>query len=168
MKRKIAKPSHEGKQLREHVVNLLSGRGAHADWKAAFAGIPPDLQGIRPDGLPYSAWELLEHLRIAQWDILEFSRDPKHVSPAWPEGCWPGNPAPPNAAAWEKSVKLFAWDLAAMKKLVTNPKTQLFARIPHGTGQTILREALLLADHNAYHLGQVILVRRLLGDWKQG
>ncbi len=167
MKRKSAKPPAEEKKLREHVVNLLSGRGAHADWKAAFAGVPPKLRGIRPDGLPYSAWELLEHLRIAQWDILEFSRDPKHVSPDWPAGYWPGNPAPPNADAWKKSLKSFARDLAAMKKLVTNPKTDLFARIPHGTGQTILREALLVADHNAYHLGQVILVRRLLGAWKQ-
>ena len=167
MKRKSAKPAAEEKQLREHVLNLLTGRGAHADWKAAFEGIPPQLRGVRPDGLPYSAWELLEHLRIAQWDILEFSRDPKHVSPDWPAGCWPGNPAPPDVAAWDKSLKLFARDLAAMKKLVTSPKTDLFARIPHGTGQTILREALLLADHNAYHLGQVVLIRRILGAWKQ-
>jgi hypothetical protein len=168
LKRKSAKTPVAEKLLREHVVKLLAGRDAHADWKAAFAGIPPHLQGVRPEGSPYSAWELLEHLRIAQWDILEFSRDPKHVSPDWPAGCWPGNPAPPNAAAWEKSLKQFARDLAAMKKLVTNPKTDLFARIPHGTGQTILREALLVADHNAYHLGQVVLVRRLLGDWKPG
>jgi hypothetical protein len=106
-------------------------------------------------------------MRIAQWDILEFSRDPKHVSPDWPAGYWPGNPKPPNTKAWEKSLKLFARDLVAMKKLVANPKTDLFASIPHGAGQTILREALLVADHNAYHLGQVILVRRLLGAWKE-
>ena len=155
------------KLLREHVADLLSGRNAHVDWKAAFSGIPPKLRGVRPEGSPYSAWELLEHMRIAQWDILEFSRDSKHVSPDWPAGYWPGTPGPPNANAWEKSLKLFARDLAAMKKLVVNPKTGLFARIPHGTGQTILREALLVADHNAYHLGQVILVRRLLGAWKQ-
>ena len=155
------------KLLRQHLIDFLSGRGAHLDWKAAFAGIPPRLRGVRPERTPYSAWELLEHMRIAQWDILEFSRDPKHVSPDWPAGYWPGNPKPPNTRAWEKSLKLFARDLAAMKKLVANPKTDLFATIPHGTGQTILREALLVADHNAYHLGQVILVRRLLGAWKE-
>ncbi|MBZ5699672.1 MAG: DinB family protein [Acidobacteriia bacterium] len=148
-------------------MNLLSGRGAHLDWKAAFAGIPPKLQGIRPEGLPHSAWELLEHMRIAQWDILEFSRDPKHVSPDWPAGYWPESPEPPSTKAWGKSLKTFARDLAAMKRLVVNPQTDLFARIPHGTGQTILREALLVADHNAYHLGQVIVLRRLLGAWKQ-
>jgi len=148
-------------------MNLLSGRGAHLDWKAAFAGIAPKLRGIRPEGLPHSAWELLEHMRIAQWDILEFSRDPKHVSPDWPAGYWPESPEPPNTKAWEKSLKTFARDLASMKKLVVNPQTDLFARIAHGTGQTILREALLVADHNAYHLGQVIVLRRLLGAWKR-
>jgi hypothetical protein len=152
--------------LRDHLLNLLSGRGAHLDWKAAFTGIPPKLRGIRPEGLPFSPWELLEHMRIAQWDILEFSRDPKHVSPDWPAGYWPESPEPPNTKVWEKSVKIFARDLAAMKKLVVNPRTDLFARIPHGAGQTILREALLVADHNAYHLGQVIVLRRLLGAWK--
>ena len=156
----------EEKILREHLINVLSGRGAHLDWKSAFAGIPPKLRGVRPAGTPHSVWELLEHMRIAQWDILEFSRNSKHVSPDWPAGYWPGTPAPPNVNAWAKSLKLFARDLAAMKKLVANSKTNLFARIPHGTGQTILREALLVADHNAYHLGQVILVRRLLGIWK--
>ena len=155
------------KQLREHLLNLLSGRGAHVDWKAAFAGIPAELQGVRPKGAPYSAWELLEHMRIAQSDILEFSRDSKYVSPDWPGGYWPGSPEPPDAKAWTKSLKLFARDLAAMKKLVANPRTKLFARIPHGTGQTILREVLLAADHNAYHSGQVVIVRRLLGDWNQ-
>ena len=153
--------------LRDHLLNLLSGRGAHLDWKAAFTGIPPKLRGIRPEGLPYSAWELLEHMRIAQWDILEFSRNLKHVSPDWPAGYWPESPEPPNTKVWEKSVKIFARDLAAMKKLVVNPRTDLFARIPHGAGQTILREALLVADHNAYHLGQVIVLRRLLGAWKR-
>jgi hypothetical protein len=154
------------KALREHVVNLLSGRGAHVDWKVTFSGIPPKLRGLRAKGLPYSVWELLEHMRIAQWDILEFSRDAKHVSPDWPAGYWPTAPAPPNAKAWDKSLKSFARDLETMKKLVASPKTDLFARIPHGTGQTILREALLIADHNAYHLGQVLTVRRFLGNWK--
>lgn len=154
------------KILREHLVNLLSGRGAHIDWKESFRGVPPNLRGERPSGLPYSLWELLEHMRIAQWDILEFSRDAKHVSPDWPEGYWPETPAPPNANAWSKSLKQFERDLESMRKLIASPKTDLFAKIPHGTGQTILREALLVADHNSYHLGQVLAVRRLLGIWK--
>jgi hypothetical protein len=154
------------KVLREHVLSLLAGGNAHLDWKAGFKGIRPKLRGVRPAGLAYSVWELLEHMRIAQWDIYEFSCNSKHVSPEWPAGYWPKTPAPPSAKAWDKSLKSFAQDLAAMKKLVENPKTNLFARIPHGTGQTILREALLIADHNAYHLGQVLAVRRLLGAWK--
>ena len=154
------------RQLRQHLGELLSGGNAHLDWKSAFTGIPPKLRGVRPSGLPYSIWELLEHMRIAQWDILEFSRNPKHVSPDWPAGYWPKTQAPPNAAAWNKSLKFFARDLVAMKKLVANPRTDLFARIPRGSGQSILREALLVADHNAYHLGQVLTVRRLIGNWK--
>jgi hypothetical protein len=154
------------KLLRKQISDLLTGGGAHADWKSTFDGIPTKARGVRPDKTPHSLWELLEHMRIAQWDILEFSRDPKHVSPDWPAGYWPASPQPPSAKAWEKSLKLFAHDLAAMKKLVADPKTDLLARIPHGTGQTIFRDALLVADHNAYHLGQVVLVRRLLGIWK--
>ena len=155
------------KALRAHLKELLAGGSAHADWKKVFAGMPVKLRGVRPEKLPYSAWELLEHLRIAQHDILEFSRNAKYVSPKWPEGYWPGSPEPPNAAAWDASLKSFARDLAAVQKLVANLKTDLMARIPHGTGQTLLREALLLADHNAYHLGQVVLVRRLLGAWEE-
>src|ERR1700693_6252383 len=164
--RKMQKETVKEKVLREHLVNLLSGRGAHVDWKATFGGVPPKLRGVRARGLPYSVWELLEHMRIAQWDILEFSRDAKHVSPDWPAGYWPSAQAPLNAKAWDKSLKSFARDLETMKKLVASPKTDLFAQIPHGTGQTILREALLVADHNAYHLGQVLTVRRILGNWK--
>ena len=152
--------------LREHLVFLLAGKGAHLDFDAAVANLPDALRGVRPQGLPHSPWELLEHLRIAQRDILEFSRNPKHVSPDWPSGYWPANPAPPNEADWDKSVAAFRADLAAMRKLVEDPRTDLYARIPHGEDQTILREALLVADHNAYHLGQLVLVRRLLGAWK--
>ena len=154
------------KLLRQHLLNLLSSGGAHVEWRAAFRGIPPKLRGVRPGGLPYSVWELLEHMRIAQRDILEFSCDAKHVSPDWPAGYWPAAAAPPNTKAWDKSLRSFARDLGAMKKLVASAKTDLFAKIPHGTGQTILREALLVADHNAYHLGQILTVRRLLGNWK--
>jgi DinB superfamily len=151
--------------LRRHLVELLKGGNAHADFDKAIAGLPVKLRGARVKDLPYTAWQLLEHLRIAQWDILEFSRNPKHVSPDWPSGYWPESGAPPNAAAWNKSVAAFHKDLAAMQALVKNPKTDLFARIPSGTGQTILREAMLVADHNAYHLGELIVLRRLLGAW---
>jgi hypothetical protein len=156
----------ENQKFRKQIVEFLSGRGAHVDWKASFRGIPPKLSGVRPSGFPHSLWELLEHMRIAQSDILEFSRDATHVSPEWPTGYWPATPAPPNAKAWDKSLKAFARDLEAMQKLVANRKTDLLAKISHGTGQTILREALLVADHNAYHLGQVLTVRKILGNWK--
>jgi hypothetical protein len=152
--------------LREQLVSLLKGGNAHLDFNAAVKGLPVELRGKRPKGSPHSPWELLEHLRIAQRDILEFSRDASHQSPKWPEGYWPNTPAPPSAAGWSKSVKQFREDLNAMCALVENPSTDLFARIPHGDGQTILREALLMADHNAYHLGQLVMVRRLLGAWK--
>jgi hypothetical protein len=149
--------------LREHVVNLLSGNGAHVDFDQAVAGFPPDLQGKIIPGAPHTAWQLLEHLRIAQWDILEFSRNPKHVSPAWPEGYWPKTAAPPDNDAWDNSVRQFRQDLDAMCKLVSDPGKDLLARIPHGEGQTLLREALVLADHNSYHLGQLVFLRKTLG-----
>src|SRR5579862_530957 len=152
--------------LREHLLYLLDGGGAHLDFDAAVSGLPAALRGVRPSGLPHTPWQLLEHLRIAQWDILESCRKAKHVSPAWPAGYWPATQGPPDDTAWDKSVKAFRNDLALLRRLVKNPKTNLYARIPHGTGQTILREVLLVADHNSYHLGQLVLVRRLLGAWK--
>jgi len=151
--------------LREHVLYLLRGGGAHLSVEAALAGLPARLRGKKPAGAPHTPWQLLEHMRIAQRDILEFSRNPRHVSPEFPAGYWPRGEAPPSAAAWEKSVRSFRADLRGMQKLAADPSTDLLARIPHGDGQTILREALLAADHNAYHLGQLVLVRRLLGAW---
>jgi hypothetical protein len=159
--------SDSHKALREHVVYLLQGGGAHVHFEKAIGGIPPHLRGQTSPPVPHSPWRLLEHLRIAQWDILEFSRNSGHVSPPWSEGYWPKGDAPPDDTAWEQSVKCFKSDLAAMIKLVADPATDLFARITHGEGQTILREALLVADHNAYHLGQLVVVRRLLGCWPQ-
>lgn len=153
-------------KLREQLVALLNSGGAHATFEAAVKGIPPELRGRAPEGLPYSPWQLLEHMRIAQWDILEFSRDRTHVSPEWPAGYWPATPAPPGEAAWRRSVTAFRRDLGAMQALVASPSTDLHARIPWGDGQTILREALLMADHNAYHLGELVVVRRLLGIWR--
>jgi hypothetical protein len=153
--------------LREHLLYLLRGGGAHLDFEKAIAGLPPTLRGVRPEGLPYSPWRLLEHLRIAQWDILRFCIDPRHVSPPWPEGYWPEGDAPPDAAAWDRSVAAFRADLQQMMQLVSDPATDLFTPLPHGQGQTLLREALLTADHNAYHLGQLIVVRRLLNAWEE-
>jgi hypothetical protein len=156
---------HE-QSLRKHLVELLAGGGAHAKFEDAIKGLPPKLRGAKPANFPHSPWMLLEHLRLTQWDILEFSRNAKHVSPKWPEGYWPKHDAPPNAAAWNKSIQQFRRDSKAVQSLVSNPKTDLFAKIPWGDGQTILREALLVADHNAYHLAQLVDVRRMLGAWK--
>jgi hypothetical protein len=151
--------------LRDHLLSLLRGGGAHLDFDAAVGGLSPELRGAKPAGQPHTPWRLLEHMRIAQWDILEFSRNPRHVSPPFPQGYWPTGEAPPDEGAWDRSVAAFRADLKAMQDLVTNPATDLFTPIPHGEGQTVLREALLVADHNAYHLGQLVLLRRLLGAW---
>jgi hypothetical protein len=159
------KDDHE-QVLRKHLLELLAGGGAHAKFEDAIKDLPVKLRGARPDKYPHSPWMLLEHLRLAQWDILEFSRNEKHESPKWPEGYWPKAPEPPNADAWEKSVKEFRRDLKAMEDLVADPKTDLFAKIAWGDGQTVLREALLVADHNAYHVAQLVDVRRLLGAWE--
>ena len=156
----------ESDALRQHLLDLLRGRNAHADFDTVVADFPSRMRGVKPPGAPHTAWQLLEHMRIAQSDILEFSRDAKHKSPAWPEGYWPKTEAPPSAASWNNSLRSFRADLKAMAKLLADKKTDLFAQIPHGTGQTILREVLLVADHNSYHLGQLVLLRRLLGTWK--
>jgi hypothetical protein len=159
------KPDHD-QAIREHVVYLLRDGGAHVKFDQAIKDFPEALRGKKPAGQPHTAWRLLEHMRIAQWDILEFSRNAKHVSPEFAEGYWPASDAPANTAAWDNSVKAFRAELQAMEKLVQDPKTDLFARIPWGDGQTILREALLVADHNAYHLGELVMIRRLVGAWK--
>jgi len=167
-RRAAKKPSRGGNDaaLRKHLIELLRGRGAHADFDEAVDGLPEALRGARVKELPFTAWRLLEHLRLAQWDILEFSRDAKHKSPPWPEGYWPEGDAPPNSAAWDASVAACKRELAEMEKLVRDPSNDLFAPIAHGQGQTLLREAMLVADHNSYHVGQLILLRRLLGAWK--
>jgi hypothetical protein len=153
--------------LREHLLYLLRGGGAHLDFEKAIADLPAELRGAKPAGQPHTPWRLVEHMRIAQWDILRFSVDPRHVSPAFPEGYWPEGDAPPDESAWQRSIDGFRTDLRAMLELVANPATDLFVPLPHGQGQTVLREALLVADHNAYHLGQLVLVRRLLGAWDE-
>lgn len=151
--------------LRDHLANLLEGEGAHRTPAYAFRNVPVEFRGVRPPGLPYSLWELLEHLRISQWDILEFSRDPDHESPNWPQGYWPESPAPDSEEAWDRSLKALERDLALMIALVRNPGNDLFAPFEWGDGQTLLREGLLVADHNAYHTGQVVALRRIMGLW---
>jgi DinB family protein len=159
-------PQDPNHSLREHLLELLTGGHAHAKFENAIKDLPAKLRGAKPANFPHSPWMILEHLRIAQWDILEFSRNEKHESPKWPEGYWPKTEAPPTDAAWKKSVDQFESDLNAMKDLVKDSKTDLFAKFPWGDGQTVLREALMLADHNSYHVAQLVDVRRLLGAWK--
>ena len=154
------------RSLRKHLVELLEGGHAHVDFEKAIGGWPAPLRGVKPEKLPFTAWRLLEHLRIAQWDIVEFSVNPQHQSPDWPEGYWPEGDARPSDAAWKKSVRQWRKDLERMKDLVNDPGTDLHAAIPGGDGQTVLREAMLVADHNAYHLGEFVFLRRLLGAWK--
>ncbi|HEY1901757.1 MAG TPA: DinB family protein [Terracidiphilus sp.] len=155
------------KALRQHLVKLLTGGEAHIDFEHAIADFPAEVRGKTPKGAEHSPWQELEHLRIAQWDILDFSTNPNYRAKEWPKEYWPETEAPPDPKAWDRSVNAYCEDLKAMCTLVENEKTDLFAKIPHGDGQTILREALVVADHNAYHLGQIVLLRRLLGAWKQ-
>jgi len=158
-------PQDPHQPLREDLIALLTGGQAHATFDDAVKDLSPKLRGAKPENFPHSPWMILEHLRIAQHDILEFSRNKEHESPKWPEGYWPKSPEPPSADAWTKSVNQFKSDVKAMQDLVMSPKTDLFTKIPWGDGQTVLREALLVADHNAYHIAQIVDVRRLLGAW---
>jgi hypothetical protein len=152
--------------LRRQLARLLRGGEAHVDAKAVLAGWPAGLRGTAPKGAPHTAWQLLEHLRIAQRDILDYSHNPAHISPPWPAGYWPATAAPPTPDAWSRSVKSFLADSKAMQTLVGAASTDLLAKIRRGAEHTILREAFVLADHNAYTLGQLVLLRRQLGAWK--
>ena len=151
--------------LREHLLELLRGGGAHLDFDKAVADLPSAVRGVRPANLPHTPWRLIEHMRIAQHDIVQFSRGPGHVSPPWPDGYWPDEDGPPSARAWRQSLATFRAEARTMQQLVADPQTDLVTPLPWGQGQTIAREAMLLADHNAYHLGQLVTVRRLLGAW---
>ena len=148
--------------LREHLLYLLRGGGAHVKFEEALKDFPAALFNARAEGVPYTPWQLLEHMRIAQWDIVEFSRSAAHVSPEWPEGYWPDKSGEASEADWRRSVERFRADLREMEALVEDPAGDLYAAIPHGDGQTLLREALLVADHNAYHLGALVTLRRAL------
>lgn len=149
--------------LRDQLLDLLNGGHAHATFDAAMGDWPVQLAGVKVANFPHTAWMLLEHMRIGQWDILEFSRNPKHVSPKWPEEYWPLAEEPTDEKAWKASMAAFKKDLRSITQLVSTRKTDLFARIPWGDGQTVLREALLVADHNAYHLGQLVMLRKSIG-----
>ena len=153
--------------LRMHLLELLEGGGAHVGFDLAVADMPVNLRGVKLLSQPHTPWRLLEHMRLAQWDILEFVRNAQHESPPWPEGYWPIDDAPPSSAAWSASVKSFRRDLDELKALVADASADLLRPLPHGQGQTLAREALLAADHTAYHLGQLVLLRRLLGAWHE-
>ena len=151
--------------LREHLRKLLDWEDAHVDFDAAVAGITPDRRGSAPAGIPFSPWQLLEHLRITQRDILDFCANAAYRERAWPKEYWPASSSPPSDSAWDESVEQYRRDRDGLKRLAADPALDLFARIPHGAGQTYLREILLVADHNSYHVGQLVLVRRGLGIW---
>ena len=151
--------------LREQLRRILSWQDAHAGFDKAVEGLAPHLRGARVQGFSHSAWQLLEHLRLAQFDILDFSRNPNYHELAWPDDYWPKSPEPPSDRAWDESVAAFRKDRAEMQALAADESIDLFAKIPHGSGQTILREILLTADHNAYHVGQLVMLRQLLDAW---
>ncbi|HET6935685.1 MAG TPA: DinB family protein [Candidatus Angelobacter sp.] len=153
---------NQNESLRKHLINLLTKAEAHVDVQSSLREFPPDLRGRKPAGAPHTPWQLLEHMRIAQWDILQFSLEAKHKSPKWPDEYWPDTDAPPNDKEWSQSVRQFLNDLDSVCQMVKDPAIDLYAKIPHGEGQTYLREVLLVADHNAYHLGQLVLVKRIL------
>lgn len=152
--------------LRDHLRRVLEWQDAHASFDVAVEGVPEGCRGRRPEGLPYSPWELLEHLRITQRDILDFCRNPEYQDREWPNEYWPSSPEPPSAQAWAQSVAAYRADREALRDLALDGDVNLYAAIPHGSGQTYLRELLLVADHNAYHVGQLVAVRRLLDAWE--
>ena len=154
--------NHSDDSLRKHVLYLLRGGGAHLSFDDFVSSFPADLCNRQIEGLPYTPWQVLEHMRLAQWDILEFSRDADHVSPEFPKGYWPTLNEPGTPALWQESVEKFRKDLQQMETLVEDPSTDLHAKISHGEGQTVLREALLIADHNGYHLGVLTVMARIL------
>ena len=155
-------PKLETISLRKHLAELLRMKGAHLSFYDAVSDFPPALRGVKPPGAPHTAWQLLEHMRLAQEDILDFSRNPKYKEKTFPDDYWPTTETPPSEQAWAHSIATFQEDLKQVQELVADTKHNLLAKIPHGTGQTLLREALLVADHNAYHLGQLMFLRKLL------
>ena len=152
--------------LREQLLKVIDWEEAHVPFDRAVKGIPPSMRGVVPNGWEHSAWQLVEHIRIAQADILEFSITAKYNAKKWPDDYWPKASAPRNAAAWSKSIAEIRTDRKKLQQLAKNPRVDLTAEIPHGTGQTYLREILLVAAHNSYHIGQIVWLRKQLGIWK--
>lgn len=152
--------------LIKSLTHLLKKGNAHASLDDALQNISFDLLGEKPGNLPYSIWQLAEHIRIAQWDILEFCRNKKHISPKWPDGYWPSETKPVSEAAWEKCIEQINADRKSFVELLSDPEVDIYKPFDYGDGQTLLKEALVLADHNSYHTGEIIIVRRLLNDWK--
>lgn len=148
--------------LRQQLVNAINGHESHIDFDSAMEDFPADMRGRKPPGAPHSAWQLLEHMRIAQRDILEFCRNPNHKSPNWPDEYWPKTAAPPDLEAWNRSIREFQKDSNEMDTLIQNAAQDLFKSFEHGNGQTLLREALLVATHNSYHLGQIMFLKKML------
>jgi uncharacterized damage-inducible protein DinB len=158
-------PTDTSAPLRAQLRRILGWQDAHVGFEKSVEGLAPKLRGVRVAGFPHSAWELVEHMRITQRDILDFCRDPKYEEPTWPDDYWPASAEPPSERAWDESIAAFREDRAALEALAVDESIDLFAKIPHGSGQTYLRELLLVADHNAYHLGQLVAVRQQLGAW---
>ena len=154
--------------LRDQLLHLLRGGNAHMSFEEAVADFPVEFINVRPPNVPYTPWHLIEHLRIAQWDILEFVRNPEHISPDWPEEHWPPRGAQADRQAWEKTSAEFRQDLRAVQDMAADPTIDLFADIPHAPGYTIFREILLVADHNAYHIGEFAILRQVMGTWPKG
>lgn len=154
------------KALREHLLALLRGRQAYMSFDDAVADFPPQFRNAFAPNVPYTPWHVIEHMRIAQWDILDYIRNPDYKHLDWPKDYWPARDATADDAAWQRSIEMFRNDLDAIRAIVTDPKTDFYAPIPHGYGgHTILREVLLVADHNAYHIGELGLLRQVLGAW---
>jgi len=152
--------------LRDQLIEMLTGEHAHVNFDNAIKGIPEKLIGVRPDKIPYSIWQITEHIRITQWDILEFSRKEQHISPKWPQGYWPKNEAPQDISEWKESLRLIKNNRDSLIEMIADHNNDLLRPFPYGQGQNLLREALLVIDHTSYHTGEIIVVRRLLGSWK--
>ena len=152
--------------LREQLRKLLDWEDAHVGFETAVEGIPAARRGEKAPGAPYSPWQLVEHLRITQHDILDFCRNPNYRELKWPDDYWPASDAPPSGSAWDESIRRFKADRTALQQMAADENLDLAARIPHGSGQTYLRELVLAADHAAYHIGELVLLRRLMGIWK--
>lgn len=153
------------KIVREQLLALLRGGNAHLSFDQAVADFPMDQINTEPPNVPYTPWHLLEHLRLAQWDILEFIRNPDHISPSWPEGYWPTRDERADEIRWQKTIGYFQTDLKALQDLVADQQTDLYAELPHAPGYNILREILVVADHNAYHIGEFAILRQVMSTW---